>query len=149
MTDKYSPKRRSEIMARIGGKNSRPEMVVRRLLHSMGYRFRLHRKDLPGKPDIVLPKFRTAIFVHGCFWHGCKKCGRGTKLPKTNTEFWTQKIAENCRRDSQTEKKLVELGWRVIVVWQCETEHAGRIRDVLTRRLPRRDESPSMPSNRP
>lgn len=140
--DKYTPERRSEIMARIGGKNTKPELVVRRLLHSMGYRFRLHGKNLPGKPDIVLPKHRTVIFVHGCFWHGCKKCDRGTRIPKTNTEFWVQKIEGNCRRDSESRKKLIELGWQVIVVWQCETVDRDALRQTISRVLPRAESSP-------
>ena len=118
--DKLSRDRRSLNMSRIRGKNTRPELIVRRLLHSMGYRFRLHRKDLPGKPDIVLPKHRTVVLVHGCFWHGCAKCDRGTRVPKTNTEFWVQKIEGNRRRDSEAREKLIGLGWRVVVLWQCE-----------------------------
>jgi DNA mismatch endonuclease, patch repair protein len=134
--DKLPPKRRSEIMSRIRGKDTGPEMAVRRLLHAMGYRFRLHRRDLPGKPDIVLPKHRTVIFVHGCFWHGCRKCDRGTRVPKTNTAFWVQKIADNCRRDGEARKKLIELGWRVIVLWQCEMVDPKIVRELLLRELP-------------
>lgn len=106
-------------MSRIRGKNTAPEMLVRRLLHRLGFRFRLHRSDLPGKPDIVLPGRRTAIFVHGCFWHshGCK-IGRP---PKTRLEFWTPKLERNVERDRVAELQLREAGWHVITVWQCET----------------------------
>lgn len=134
--DKLPPDRRSEIMSRIRGKDTGPELAVRRLMHAMGYRFRLYRKDLPGKPDIVLPKHRTVIFVHGCFWHGCRKCDRGTRVPKTNTAFWVQKIAANCRRDGEAQKKLIDLGWRVIVLWQCETVDLNSVRELLLRELP-------------
>ena len=137
--DNMSPERRSEVMARIGGKNTKPELLVRRVLHSMGYRFRLHRKDLPGKPDIVLPKYRTVIFVHGCFWHGCEKCDRGMRKPKTNAEFWLQKIEGNCRRDSDSQKRLKDLGWRVVVLWQCETANIEAVRERLGRELARTD----------
>jgi DNA mismatch endonuclease (patch repair protein) len=126
-------------MARIGGKNTKPELLVRRVLHAMGYRFRLHRKDLPGKPDIVLPKYRTVIFVHGCFWHGCERCDRGTRKPKTNEQFWLQKIEGNRRRDSESEKRLKELGWRVVVLWQCETANVEAVRERLGRELARTD----------
>ncbi len=116
--DTVNRKRRSEIMSRIGGKNTKPELAVRRLLHAMGYRFRLHRKDLPGKPDILLPKWKTAIFIHGCFWHG-HACPRGTR-PSTNTEFWAEKIRKNQERDDLTGKRLRESHWRVMVIWECE-----------------------------
>lgn len=137
--DNMSPDRRSEVMARIGGKNTKPEILVRRVLHAMGYRFRLHRKDLPGKPDIVLPKYRTVVFVHGCFWHGCQKCDRGTRKPKSNEEFWLRKIEGNRRRDSDSRKRLEELGWRVVVVWQCEIANIEALRVNLNRELARTD----------
>jgi DNA mismatch endonuclease (patch repair protein) len=119
--DTIGPKRRSEIMSRVRNKNTKPELVVRRLLHGMGFRFRLHQKDLPGKPDIVLPKWRTVILVHGCFWHGCERCDRGTRRPKTNADFWLEKLAANRRRDEMTSSRLRELGWKVLVLWECET----------------------------
>ena len=112
---------RSALMARIGPKNSKPEMVVRRLLHALGYRFRLHAKDLPGRPDIVFRSKKKAIFVHGCFWHrhpGCKK----TTTPKTRVEFWTEKFERNVARDQLKETALRETGWQVLIVWECETE---------------------------
>ena len=106
-------------MSRIRSRDTKPEMVVRRLLHSLGHRYRLHRKGLPGKPDIVLPKYRTVIFVHGCFWHrhpGCKYA----YTPKSRLEFWNKKFDENVRRDRENKKALRKLGWKVIVVWECE-----------------------------
>lgn len=112
---------RSGLMARVKGKDTRPEKIVRSLLHKLGYRFRLYVKDLPGSPDIVLPKYRTVIFVHGCFWHrhpGCRK----TTSPKQNADFWETKWKQNIDRDRKKECQLVDLGWKVIVVWQCETE---------------------------
>ncbi len=106
-------------MRQVKAANSKPEMIVRRLLHRLGYRFRLHRKDLPGKPDIVLPKYKSAIFIHGCFWHhheGCKK----SKLPTSNAQFWREKIMANVTRDKQSLDALSKLGWKVMVIWECE-----------------------------
>ena len=120
MPESLTPERRSRLMARVKGTNTKPEVVLRSLLHRMGYRFRLHRKDLPGSPDIVLPKYRTAIFVHGCFWHrhpGCKR----TTTPKNNYEFWQTKFAQNIERDARKHAQLLQLGWHVIIVWECET----------------------------
>jgi DNA mismatch endonuclease (patch repair protein) len=114
-------------MSRIRDKNTKPEVRVRRALHGMGYRFRLHRKDLPGSPDVVLPKWKTVVLVHGCFWHGCRKCDRGTRIPKTNTAFWLAKVAENQRRDRRVRSALRAAGWRVIVVWACQTENARKL----------------------
>lgn len=105
-------------MSGIRGKNTRPEIIVRQALHNAGFRFRLHQKDLPGKPDVVLPKYHTAIFVHGCFWHG-HDC-RYFKIPKTRTDFWMAKIASNNARDQRDAEALRKLGWHVIVVWECE-----------------------------
>jgi len=135
--DRYTPEKRSEVMSRIGGKDTKPELTVRRLLHRLGYRFRLHRKDLPGKPDIVLPKLRLVILVHGCFWHGCEKCNRGTRVPKTNTAFWVKKISENRRRDAEAQCRLADLGWHVIVLWQCETVETDGLQERLLRELTR------------
>lgn len=105
-------------MSGIRGKNTRPEIIVRQALHKAGFRFRLHRKDLPGKPDLVLPKYEAAIFVHGCFWHG-HDC-RYFKIPKTRTDFWMAKIASNSSRDQRDIEALHKLGWRVMVVWECD-----------------------------
>ncbi len=121
MTDKLSKEKRSWNMSRIKSSNTKPEMVVRSLLHAMGHRYRLHRKDLPGKPDIVLPKYKTVIFINGCFWHRHSGCNNAT-MPKTNTEFWEKKLLENVERDIKKQADLENLGWNVIVIWECETE---------------------------
>lgn len=105
-------------MRSVGQKNTRPELAVRKILHRSGYRFRLHRRDLPGTPDVVLPKYRSVIFVHGCFWHG-HGCKYG-KLPKSNKSYWSQKIQRNINRDARTRFELERGGWKVFVVWQCE-----------------------------
>ena len=117
--DFVSTETRSNMMRRVRQKNTKPEILVRSFLHNRGYRFRLHRKDLPGKPDIVLPKHRTVIFVNGCFWHG-HTCRKG-KRPTTNTNFWNEKLDRNISRDSANYSKLKKLGWQVVVVWECET----------------------------
>ena len=120
MTDKLSPERRSWNMSRIKSRNTGPELIVRSALHRLGYRFRLHRRDLPGSPDIVLPRHRTVIFVHGCFWHRHRGC-RQTTTPRTRTEFWKEKFAANVERDKKKTRQLEKLGWRVVVIWGCET----------------------------
>lgn len=114
---------RSALMARVGQKDTKPELVVRRALHRLGFRFRLHRRDLPGRPDIVLPKYRTAIFVHGCFWHRHPGCRR-TTTPKTRTAFWRGKFEANILRDRKATEALEAAGWKVIVVWECEVGFA-------------------------
>lgn len=116
---------RSEVMRRVKDKNTTPEKIVRSLLHRLGYRFRLHRADLPGKPDIILPKYRSVIFVHGCFWHG-HDCARGARMPKTNVDYWRGKIARNRARDEKHIAELEALGWRPLVIWECE------LRDMMT-----------------
>lgn len=118
-------------MSRVGAKDTEPELAVRRLLHSMGFRFRLHREDLIGRPDVVLPKYHTAIFVHGCFWHG-HECPRG-KRPTTRTSFWNDKIDKNVQRDRRVQRKLREEGWHVMVIWQCQTKNGERLRKRLER----------------
>ena len=118
MTDIVPAQKRSEMMSGIRAKNTKPELVVRSFLHATGFRFRLHRKDLPGKPDIVLPKWRTVIFVHGCFWHGHENCHL-YRLPKSRTEFWRDKIEGNRRRDELARVRLREAGWKILVVWEC------------------------------
>ena len=114
------PLSRSEMRSRIGARNTQPELAVRRGLHAAGFRFRLHRRDLPGSPDIVLPRHRTVIFVHGCFWHRHERCSN-FRLPKTNTEFWRDKISRNVERDRNAEEALASQGWRVLTVWECAT----------------------------
>lgn len=117
-------------MSRISGKNTRPEILVRSMLHKMGYRFRIHRKDLPGTPDITLPKYKKVIFVHGCFWHGHPKCPRA-KRPGTNTTFWNEKIDGTIKRDEENLRRLESLGWTVLILWECEIKNM----DILKRKL--------------
>ena len=117
--DVFTEKKRREIMSRVRNRNTRPELLVRSLLHRLGFRFRLHRTDLPGTPDIVLPKLHAVVFVNGCFWHG-HTCGRG-KLPESNRRFWETKIAKNIQRDRDNHAELESRGWHVAVVWSCET----------------------------
>jgi len=118
MSDVHTKEQRSYNMSRIKGKNTKPEMQVRSLVHSMGYRFRLHRKDLPGRPDIVLPRHKKIIFVHGCFWH-LHNCRYGKVKPKTNAKFWQEKRVGNKERDRRNIRELRKLGWKVLVVWEC------------------------------
>lgn len=118
MPDIFAPEKRHEIMQNVKTKNTAPEIKLRSLLHKNGFRFRVNRKDLPGKPDIVLPKYRAVIFVHGCFWHG-HDCPRGRR-PQTNADFWNQKIDRNVIRDKSDASLLESLGWRVLIVWECE-----------------------------
>ncbi len=125
MADNRSPESRSALMSRIGGKNTAPELVVRRLLHALGYRFRLHRRDLPGTPDIVFPARRKVIFVNGCFWHahGCR-IGRP---PKSRQEFWLPKLERNRSKDARNRRALRNSGWGVLTVWQCQTRSQNRL----------------------
>jgi DNA mismatch endonuclease, patch repair protein len=117
MIDKVTAAVRSRMMGTVRGKDTGPERAVRRALHSRGYRYRLHRRDLPGAPDIVLPRFRTAVFVHGCFWHG-HDCPRGRR-PTSHTEFWNAKLDGNIKRDRQNQAALRAAGWDVVVLWEC------------------------------
>lgn len=134
MVDVFTPERRSAIMACVRGKNTKPEILVRKLVHSLGYRFRLHSDKLPGKPDIVLTRHRKVIFVHGCFWHGHARCSRGA-LPRSNVEFWQRKIHRNRARDKMNVRELRQLGWVVLVVWQCHTRKVDSLTDRLVRFL--------------
>lgn len=124
--DTLSPEKRSQIMGLVRSKNTRPEIAVRQVVHRLGYRFRLHRKDLPGKPDLVLPKWKTVIFVHGCFWHRHPDCPN-TRTPKTNVEFWRAKFEDNVRRDRTSQELLKNAGWNVLIVWECEVKDIGRL----------------------
>ena len=137
MTDIVNAEKRSEIMSRIKGRNTTPELAVRRIAHGLGFRFRLHRRDLPGSPDLVFPRYRTIVFVHGCFWHrhdGCRYAYR----PKSRIQFWTKKFEENVARDARNEAALRDLGWRVVVIWECETRDQGAVRARLLAHLGRR-----------
>lgn len=118
MADVHEPEVRSYNMSRIKGKNTKPEIIVRKFLFGKGFRYRIHSKNLPGKPDIVLPKYKTVIFIHGCFWHGHEGCKHFT-IPKTRTEWWINKIKDNQRRDNSNENALHALGWKVIIIWTC------------------------------
>jgi DNA mismatch endonuclease (patch repair protein) len=117
-------------MRAVKSENTAPEMVVRCLVHGLGYRFRLHREDLPGKPDLVFPRLRKVVFVHGCFWHG-HGCKRGNRIPKTNRKYWQAKIDRNRKRDRESQANLERLGWRTLVVWECETGEADELRKRL------------------
>ncbi len=130
MVDVMSPEQRSRAMAKVRSKDTKPELRVRRLLHGMGFRFRLHRRDLPGTPDMVLLKYRAAIFVHGCFWHAHPGCSRATK-PATRVEFWTEKLGRNAERDARAQRELQAAGWRVLVVWECELRDAEGLEERL------------------
>lgn len=133
--DMFSAERRSEIMSRIKSTDTKPEKLVRSLVHRMGYRFRLHRKDMPGKPDLVLPRCNTVVFVHGCFWHG-HTCKSGHK-PKSNKRYWNKKLDGNKERDRKNARALRRQGWKVIIVWECETANEAKLERRLRRLLPR------------
>jgi len=130
MTDVYSKAKRSAVMARVKGRDTQPELIVRKLLWGLGARYRLHRRDLPGAPDIVLPGRKLAVFVHGCFWHG-HDCARGGRVPQTNRDYWVAKVARNRARDARTQTELAALGWRAEVVWECQLKDRAAMRDHL------------------
>ena len=134
MTDTVPPEKRSEIMSRIRSTNTKPEMVVRKMLHAAGYRYRLHRKDLPGKPDIVLPKYQAVIFVNGCFWHHHEGC-RIAATPKSNAEFWLSKLSKNVERDQKNSERLRSDGWRVLVIWECACRQVHNKQTLLKKML--------------
>ena len=118
-TDVFTPEQRSAVMRRVKGRDTKPELIVRQTLTRLGARYRLHRKDLPGAPDLVMPGRRLAIFVHGCFWHG-HDCARGARVPKANRDYWLGKVGRNRERDAQSLEALTALGWRVETIWECE-----------------------------
>ena len=121
---------RSRNMSAIKSKNTKPEIKVRKILHSMGYRFRLHSKDLPGSPDIVLPKYKTVIFVHGCFWHRHENC-KYASTPKTRQEFWNKKFKVNVERDLQIQERIKDINWRSVVIWECETKNIDNLKERI------------------
>jgi len=125
LADIFSPGKRSEIMRKIKPRGSKQEIFIRKLVHSMGYRYRLHKKNLPGTPDLVFPKYKKVIFVHGCFWHGHEGCKRSA-LPTTNFEFWKKKISGNVKRDKSNYQRLEQLGWKYMTVWQCEIKESQK-----------------------
>jgi DNA mismatch endonuclease, patch repair protein len=125
MTDVFNNEKRSEIMRSIHSKDTQPELAIRKMLHSLGYRYLLHDKRMPGSPDLVLPKYKTVIQIRGCFWHqhGCKK----SRIPKTNVQYWKSKLHKNVVRDQMNDKLLSNMGWKVIIVWECETQSTKKI----------------------
>ncbi|WP_368348911.1 very short patch repair endonuclease [Parabacteroides merdae] len=130
MADVHSKEIRSYNMSRIRGKNTKPEILIRKSLFSKGFRYNLHSKNLPGKPDIVLPKYKTVIFVHGCFWHGHEGC-QYYVIPKTRTEFWLNKINTNIQNDMKNLISLKNMGWNVITIWECETKKKNNIKVLI------------------
>jgi DNA mismatch endonuclease (patch repair protein) len=133
--DTFTPDQRSELMRRVRGQDTEPEMMVRRFVHRMGFRYRLHCRELPGNPDLVFPSRRKIIFVHGCFWHG-HACRSGRNRPSSNQMYWIPKLERNRKRDRANRRKLKKLGWDVLVVWECQLKHgeeaAARIARFLT-----------------
>lgn len=130
MTDVLTKEQRQYCMSRIQGKDTKPEMIVRKLVHAMGYRYRLHDKRLPGKPDLVFPGRKKVIFVHGCFWHR-HNCKYGNVVPKTRAEFWKEKLDKNKVRDIKNIQKLNDMGWGVLVIWECETRSMEKIEKLV------------------
>ena len=149
MTDVFTPEKRSAVMRRVKGKDTSPELAGRNARSRLGARYRLHRKDLPGNPDIVLPGRKLALFVHGCFWHG-HGCARGARVPKQNRDYWIGKVDRNRARDTRTREALAALGWRIETIWECELKDAtaleARLADLLRLRPPPPPRSRSSPS---
>jgi len=129
VTDRVSKEKRSEIMKRIRGKDTTPELIIRKLVYSLGYRYHLHGKKLPGKPDLVFSGRKKVIFVHGCFWH-CHSCKKST-LPKSNLDYWLPKLEENCRRDARNQKLITSAGWKFLVIWQCQTHDTDTLKETI------------------
>lgn len=128
--DRITPEQRSAVMASIRSRDTKPEMLVRRVAHALGYRFRLHSRSVPGSPDLVFARLRAVVFVHGCFWHR-HTCATGRKVPKSRLEYWGPKLARNAARDKRTLRTLRRDGWRVLVIWECQTRDAERLRERL------------------
>lgn len=144
MVDVLTPEQRRRNMQAVRGQDTKPELVVRRIAHRLGLRFRLHRKDLPGRPDLVFPRLGVALFVHGCFWH-LHRCRYGTVAPATNAAFWDAKRHENVRRDGRKTAALRRAGWSVWVVWECETRFPDRVEAKLSRLAKQRGEEAGLP----
>lgn len=134
MTDALSKEERSRVMAKVKSRDTKPEKKVRSLLFSLGFRFRLCQKNLPGKPDIVLKKYKTVIFVHGCFWHGHENC-KNARVPKSNVEFWKNKIERNKQRFNEVAGQLRAQGWKVVVIWECETKDTKKLLSLLKNKI--------------
>ncbi|MEI9926236.1 MAG: very short patch repair endonuclease [Bradyrhizobium sp.] len=132
MVDRLTPSRRSWLMSRVRGKNTTPELRVRKVAHALGLRFRIHRADLPGKPDIIFPSRRLAVFVHGCYWHRHPNCA---KASAPSSSFWAKKFASNVRRDLRVQSELKSLGWKVVVIWECETKKPKALKSIVGRRI--------------
>ena len=130
MVDTVDRATRSRMMSGIKGKNTKPEMIIRKYLHFKGLRFRLHRKDLPGRPDLVFPRYNLALFVHGCFWHSHPGC-KYAVIPESNRQFWITKLSKNVERDYLAVERLMEVGWRVLVVWECGAKHNSQALDQV------------------
>lgn len=128
--DHVAPAKRSSIMAAVHSKNTSAEMAVRRIIHGLGYRYRLHVKTLPGQPDIVFPMRRKIIFVHGCFWHRHKDC-KYASVPKSHVEFWSEKFSSNVARDNRVRAELRRMGWKILIVWQCQIKNPERLKEQL------------------
>jgi DNA mismatch endonuclease (patch repair protein) len=136
MADVFNPVERSAVMRAVKSSNTTPELAVRRAAHALGLRFRLNRSDLPGKPDLVFPARKAALFVHGCFWHG-HDCARGARMPATNRDYWLAKIGRNIARDKATLAALKKQGWSAHVIWECETRDAEKLSRLIARKLER------------
>ncbi|MBN2396604.1 MAG: DNA mismatch endonuclease Vsr [Candidatus Atribacteria bacterium] len=130
--DNKTTEQRSENMRRIRSTGSIPEMIVRKMIHKMGYRYRLHNHSLPGRPDIVLPKHCKIVFVHGCFWHQHKKCKDGCRIPQSRSNYWIPKLERNIKRDKKNRYNLKNMGWEVLVVWECETKKLEKLTGKIT-----------------
>lgn len=145
MADVYDPATRRRVMAAVASRDTEPEIAVRKVLHAEGFRFRLHRRDLPGRPDVVLPRYRFAVFVHGCFWHdhGCSRARR----PRTNSEYWDAKRQRNRARDARAQEQLRAAGWDIAIIWTCEQESGTRSLLACLKRL--RDQRGQMPLSEP
>jgi DNA mismatch endonuclease (patch repair protein) len=145
MTDVFSPEKRSAVMRRVKGKDTAPELKVRRLLRRLGVGYRLHRADLPGKPDIAMPGRKLALFVHGCFWHG-HDCARGARTPKANRPYWEAKIGRNRARDAEHRAALEAMGWRAVTLWECELKDEAALAERLAELV---TPPPARPSSAP